>query len=123
MTASNRAEAEKTPFIERQVARGYEVLFLVEAVDEYSISALPEFDGKKFQNIAKKGFTLPKSEEAIAKFEELKNRFEPLVKWFNDIGLKDKITKAFHTKKLANTPCVLVASMFGWTRNMAFVTC
>lgn len=118
IAASNRAEAEKSPFIERLVARGYEVLFLVEAVDEYSISALPEFDGTKFQNVAKEGFTLPESEEAKAKFDELKNKFEPLAKWFNDIGLKDKITKAFASEKLTNTPCALVASMFGWTGNM-----
>lgn len=118
IAAANRAEAEKSPFIERLVARGYEVLFLVEAVDEYSISALPEFDGKKFQNVAKEGFTLPESEEAKAKFDELKERFEPLAKWFGDVGLKDQITKAFASEKLTNTPCVLVASMFGWTGNM-----
>ncbi|CRK86923.1 CLUMA_CG000744, isoform A [Clunio marinus] len=118
IAASSRAEAEKSPFIERLVARGYEVLFLVEAVDEYSISALPEFDGKKFQNVAKEGFTLPESEEAKAKFEELRNRFEPLAKWFSENGLKDQITKAFPSEKLTNTPCALVASMFGWTGNM-----
>lgn len=118
IAASNRAEAEKSPFIERLVARGYEVLFLVEAVDEYSISALPEFDGKKFQNVAKEGFTLPESDEAKSKFEELRNRFEPLAKWLSDVGLKDQITKAFVSEKLTNTPCVLVASMFGWTGNM-----
>lgn len=118
IAASNRAEAEMSPFIERLIARGYEVLFLVEAVDEYSISALPEFDGKKFQNVAKEGFTLPESEEAKAKFDELRNRFEPLAKWFSDVGLKDQITKAFPSEKLTNTPCALVASMFGWTGNM-----
>jgi len=118
IAAANRAEAVKSPFIERLVARGYEVLFLVEAVDEYSISALPEFDGKKFQNVAKEGFTLPESDQAKAKFEELQERFEPLAKWFTDNGLKDQITKAFVSEKLTNTPCALVASMFGWTGNM-----
>ncbi|CAG9809039.1 unnamed protein product [Chironomus riparius] len=118
IAASSRAEADKSPFIERLVARGYEVLFLVEAVDEYCISALPEFDGKKFQNVAKEGFTLPESEEAKIKFDELQSKFEPLAKWFSDVGLKDKITKAIVSEKLTNTPCVLVASMFGWTGNM-----
>merc|ERR1712096_381477 len=46
---------EKSPFVERLIKKGYEVLFLTEAVDEYAISALPEFEGKKFQNVAKKG--------------------------------------------------------------------
>ncbi|CAO1425047.1 unnamed protein product [Diamesa serratosioi] len=118
IAASTRAEAEKSPFIERLIARGYEVLFLVEAVDEYAISALPEFDAKKFQNVAKEGFTLPESEESKAKHEVTKKRFEPLTTWFNDIGLKNKITKAYVSEKLTNTPCVLVASMFGWTGNM-----
>lgn len=118
IAASSRHEAEKSPFIERLIARGYEVIYLVEAVDEYCIGALPEFDGKKFQNVAKEGFTLPESEEAKAKFEELKSKFEPLAKWFQEVGLKDKITKAMVSEKLTNTPCVLIASMFGWTGNM-----
>ncbi|XP_035899478.1 endoplasmin [Anopheles stephensi] len=114
----NRAEIEKSPFVERLLSRGYEVLFLVEAVDEYSISALPEFDGKRFQNVAKEGFTLNESEESKARFEELKTEYEPLLKWLNDVALKDKIAKAQLSERLANSPCALVASMFGWTGNM-----
>ncbi|XP_050083119.1 endoplasmin homolog [Anopheles aquasalis] len=114
----NRAEIEKSPFVERLLSRGYEVLFLVEAVDEYSISALPEFDGKRFQNVAKEGFTLNESDEAKARFEELKTEYEPLLKWLNDVALKDKIAKAQLSERLANSPCALVASMFGWTGNM-----
>ncbi|KXJ75344.1 endoplasmin [Aedes albopictus] len=118
IAGSSRAEVEKTPFAERLLSRGYEVLYLVEAVDEYSISALPEFDGKKFQNIAKEGFILNESEEAKAKFDELKTEFEPLLKWLNDVALKDKIAKALVSERLSNSPCALVASMFGWTGNM-----
>uniref|UniRef100_A0A2M4BE69 Heat shock protein 83 n=1 Tax=Anopheles marajoara TaxID=58244 RepID=A0A2M4BE69_9DIPT len=114
----SRAEIEKSPFVERLLSRGYEVLFLVEAVDEYSISALPEFDGKRFQNVAKEGFTLNESDEAKARFEELKTEYEPLLKWLNDVALKDKIAKAQLSERLANSPCALVASMFGWTGNM-----
>lgn len=114
----NRAEIEKSPFVERLLSRGYEVLFLVEAVDEYSISALPEFDGKRFQNVAKEGFTLNESEESKARFEELKTEYEPLLKWLNDVALKDKIAKAQLSERLSNSPCALVASMFGWTGNM-----
>uniref|UniRef100_A0A182P2E1 Heat shock protein 83 n=1 Tax=Anopheles epiroticus TaxID=199890 RepID=A0A182P2E1_9DIPT len=114
----NRAEIEKSPFVERLLSRGYEVLFLVEAVDEYSISALPEFDGKRFQNVAKEGFTLNESEVSKARFEELKTEYEPLLKWLNDVALKDKIAKAQLSERLSNSPCALVASMFGWTGNM-----
>lgn len=118
IAGANRAEVEKSPFVERLLSRGYEVLYLVEAVDEYSISALPEFDGKKFQNVAKEGFTLNETDESKAKFEELKTEFEPLLKWLNDVALKDKIAKALVSERLSNSPCALVASMFGWTGNM-----
>lgn len=118
IAGSNRAEVEKSPFVERLLNKGYEVLYLVEAVDEYSISALPEFDGKRFQNVAKEGFKLNESEKSKNKFEELKSAFEPLVKWLNDVALKDMILKAQISERLSNSPCALVAGMFGWTGNM-----
>ncbi|TMW48596.1 hypothetical protein DOY81_006320 [Sarcophaga bullata] len=118
IAGSNRAEVEKSPFVERLLAKGYEVLYLVEAVDEYCISALPEFDGKKFQNVAKEGFKLNESEKSKSKFEELKANFEPLVKWLNEVALKDKILRAQVSERLSSSPCALVAGMFGWTGNM-----
>lgn len=118
IAASSRTEAENSPFAEALLKRGYEVLYLVEAVDEYCISALPEFDGKKFQNVAKEGMEIPGSEKTKERFEELKTQFEPLVKWLNDNGLKDKIARADVSDRLTDTPCALVASLFGWTGNM-----
>lgn len=118
LAGASRAEVEKSPFVERLLARGYEVLYLVEAVDEYAIAALPEFDGKKFQNVAKEGFTLDESDASKSKFEELKKEFEPLTKWLDDVALKDRITKAILSERLSDSPCALVAGLFGWTGNM-----
>lgn len=118
IAGANLAEVEKSPFAERLLAKGYEVLYLVEAVDEYCISALPEFDGKKFQNIAKEGFKVHESEKSKNKFQELKATFEPLLKWLNEIALKDKISRAQLSERLNNSPCALVAGMFAWSGNM-----
>ena len=49
MAGSSREEAEQSPFVERLLKKGYEVLYLVEPVDEYTLQSLPEFEGKKFQ--------------------------------------------------------------------------
>lgn len=117
IAGSSEEEVKKSPFVERLEKKGYEVLYLIEAVDEYAISALPEFDGKKFQNVAKEGFTLDEGERAKERMEQLKTTFEPLVKWLNDI-LKDQISKAQVSERLTDSPCALVASMFGWTGNM-----
>lgn len=113
-----REDIETSPFVERLLAKGYEVIYFTDAVDEYAIGALPEFENKKFQNVAKEGFNLAESDEAKAKFEELKTSFEPLVKWLNDKALKEKIARAQVSERLSSSPCALVANMFGWTGNM-----
>lgn len=118
IAGSSKAEVEKSPFVERLLKKGFEVLYLVEAVDEYTINALPEFEGKRFQNVAKEGFTITESEEAKEKAEALKTQFEPLTKWLGDDALKAQISKAVVSERLADSPCALVAGMFGWTGNM-----
>ena len=81
-----------SPFVERLLKKGYEVLYLVEAIDEYSINALPEFEGKKFQNVAKEGLTLSEGEAAKEHTEELKKKYEPLTKWLAEEALKDHVS-------------------------------
>nr|CAG4643734.1 EOG090X01EZ [Lepidurus arcticus] len=111
-------EVEASPFVERLLAKGYEVLYLTEAIDEYCISALPEFEGKKFQNVAKEGLELEEGEGAKKHQEELKARFEPLTKWLSEEVLKDHVLKAEVSERLTQTPCALITSRFGWTGNM-----
>lgn len=118
MAGSSKEEVQKSPFVERLLRKGYEVLYLVEAVDEYTISAIPEFEGKKFQNVAKEGFSLTESEGGKEQLEQLKTQFEPLTKWLSDDALKEQIAKATVSERLSDSPCALVASMFGWTGNM-----
>merc|ERR1711983_367673 len=93
--------------------------YLTEAVDEYAISALPEFEGKKFQNVAKEGVDIDGDKGAASKRkEELKERFEPLTKWLSDDALKEHILKAEISERLESSPCALITSRFGWTANM-----
>ncbi|XP_018330148.1 endoplasmin [Agrilus planipennis] len=122
IAGASRAEVEKSPLVERLLKKGYEVLYLIEAVDEYCINSLPEFDGKKFQNVAKEGFSISESESTKQKFEELKTTFEPLIKWLGDKALKDQISKAAISERLSDSPAVLVASMFGMSGNMERLT-
>lgn len=118
IAGTSRLEVERSPFVERLLKKGYEVLYLVEAVDEYCIQSLPEFEGKKFQNAAKEGLKLDESEKAKEKREELVKEFEPMMNWLKDEALKDKIEKVVITERLTTSPCALVASSFGWSGNM-----
>lgn len=66
-------------------------MYLTEAIDEYAINAIPEFEGKKFQNVAKEGLTINEGEAAKERLEETKKQFEPLTKWLSEEALKDDV--------------------------------
>lgn len=118
VAGSSMKEVKASPFVERLLKKGYEVLYLTEAIDEYAINAVPEFEGKKFQNVAKEGLTLDESEGAKEYQKELEERFEPLTKWLGEDVLKEEILKAEVGERLSSTPCALITSKFGWTGNM-----
>ena len=105
MAGPSKEEVEKSPFVERLLTKGYEVLYLTEAVDEYAISALSEFEGKKFQNVAKEGFSIDG-----APTEALKEKFEPLLKWLGEDAFKEHILRAEISERLTNSPCALITS-------------
>uniref|UniRef100_A0A671RU46 Endoplasmin n=1 Tax=Sinocyclocheilus anshuiensis TaxID=1608454 RepID=A0A671RU46_9TELE len=118
MAGTSRKEAESSPFVERLLKKGYEVIYLTEPVDEYCIQALPEFDGKRFQNVAKEGVKFDESGKAKEQREALEKEFEPLTTWMKEKSLKDSIEKAVLSQRLTNSPCALVASQYGWSGNM-----
>jgi heat shock protein beta len=119
VAGTSRKEVENSPFVERLLKKGYEVLYLIEAVDEYCIQSLPEFDGKKFQNVAKEGLKLASDgEKAKERKEALEKDYESLLTWFKENSLKDRIEKAVLSDRLTKSPCALIASSYGWSGNM-----
>uniref|UniRef100_A0A8C8FDZ7 Endoplasmin n=1 Tax=Oncorhynchus tshawytscha TaxID=74940 RepID=A0A8C8FDZ7_ONCTS len=118
MAGTSRKEAESSPFVESLLKKGYEVIYLTEPVDEYCVQALPEFDGKRFQNVAKEGIKFDESDKAKETREALEKEYEPLTTWMKDSALKDKIEKAILSQRLTKSPCALVASQYGWSGNM-----
>eukprot|EP00043_Microstomoeca_roanoka_P009944 m.94796 g.94796 ORF g.94796 m.94796 type:complete len:841 (-) comp14741_c0_seq1:2272-4794(-) len=117
VAGASMEEVKASPFVERLLKRGYEVLYLIEPVDEYTIQNLPEYDGKKFQNAAKEGLQLDDSEAAKQLKEKLEEEYKPLTSWLSD-HLKDDIEKAVVSDRLSESPCALVASQYGWSGNM-----
>merc|ERR1719308_119077 len=104
MAGASKEEVEKSPFVERLLKKGYEVLYLTEAVDEYAISVVPEFEGKKFQNVAKEGFSIDGDTEAAkARKKEVTERFDPLIKWMGEEALKDHILRAEVSERLTES--------------------
>ncbi|KAM3868999.1 endoplasmin-like [Diretmus argenteus] len=118
MGGTSRKAVESSPFVERLLKKGYEVIYLTEPIDEYCIEALPQFDGKHFQDVAKEGVWFDESDQAKGTREALEKEFEPLTTWMKDKALKDKIEHAVLSQRLTTSPCALVASQHGSTGNM-----
>ncbi|KAF6264589.1 Hsp90 protein-domain-containing protein [Scenedesmus sp. NREL 46B-D3] len=89
----SQEEVARSPFAEKLVAEGYEVMYLTDVLDEYVMQQLTEFEDFKFANIAKEDVdTTPEAEGEVA-------------------GVK-------LSKRLSSTPCVVVASKWGQSANM-----
>ena len=106
-----------SPFLEGLKQRGYEVLYLVDPIDEYMVQQMKEYEGKKLVSCTKEGLDLEDTEEEKKQKEEEKARFEPLCKLMKDV-LGDKVEKVVVSHRISESPCVLVTSEHGWTANM-----
>ena len=117
ITGESRQAVAQSPFLEGLRKRGYEVLYLVDPIDEYMVQQLKEYDGKKLLSCTKEGLDLEDTEEEKKKHEEEKARFEPLCKLMKDV-LGDKVEKVVVGTRIDESPCVIVTSEHGWTANM-----
>jgi len=117
ITGESKAAVENSPFIETLKKKGFEVLFMVDPIDEYCIQQLKEFDGKTLMSCTKEGLELEEDEEEKKQFEELKTEFEPLCTQIKDV-LGDKVEKVVVSNRVTSSPCVLVTGQYGWSANM-----
>merc|ERR1711970_14518 len=77
ITGETKKAVETSPFIERCKKRNYEVLFMVDPVDEYCVQQLKEYDGKKLVSVTKEGLEVEDEEEKKT-LEEQKAEYETL---------------------------------------------
>ena len=117
ITGETRDQVSNSAFVERVTKRGFEVLYMVEPIDEYCVQQLKEYEGKTLVSVTKEGLELPEDDEEKKRFEEQKSKFEGLCKVMKDI-LDKKVEKVLISKRLVSSPCCIVTSQYGWTANM-----
>lgn len=110
VTADSYTAGRNSPHLEIFRKKGIEVLVLWDRVDEWMLSHLREFNGKKLVSVAKGGLDL----EALADEEEKKHQtevaeqFKPLVERLQE-SLKDRVKEVRVTLRLVDSPsCVVV---------------
>jgi len=126
MSGDNMEVMKKSPSLQVFKKKDIEVLMLSDHLDEPCIQKLADYEGKKFVSIQKADVKLDETEEEKKKFSKLKDMYKPLTDWWKDKltdftekgAMKDagvKIEKVELSKRLTDSPVVVVTSQFGYS--------
>ncbi|MGW5720910.1 molecular chaperone HtpG [Amycolatopsis sp. NPDC003865] len=110
MTGESRSAIENSPHMEAFRAKGYEVLVLTDPIDEMWVDAVPAFDGKQFQSIAKGQVDLESEEDKKATEvarEQQKKDFESLLGWMGT-ALGENVKEVRLSSRLTTSPACIV---------------
>jgi len=117
---------DKAPAMQIFKKKDLEVLMLSDHLDEPCIQKLADYEGKKFVSIQKADVKLDETEEEKKRFTKLKDMYKPLTDWWKEKltdltekgAMKDagvKIEKVELSKRLTESPVVVVTSQFGYS--------
>merc|ERR1712232_255681 len=116
----------KAPALQIFQKKDLEVLMLADHLDEPCIQKLADYEGKKFVSIQKADVKLDETEEEKKRFTKLKDMYKPLTDWWKEKltdltekgAMKDagvKVEKVEPSKRLTDSPVVVVTSQFGYS--------
>lgn len=120
ITGSSRETLEQSPHLEMFRAKGYEVLFLTDPVDEWVVQTLTEYNEKPLKAVDRGDISLDSEEEQKEKEkkrEEAQKEFSDLISLISD-RLKDKVKEVRFSNRLTDSACCLVADQYGMNANM-----
>merc|ERR1711953_832404 len=126
MSGESMETMTKAPALQIFKKKDLEVLMLSDHLDEPCIQKLADYEGKKFVSIQKADVKLDETEEEKKRFTKLKDMYQPLTDWWKEKltdltekgAMKDagvKIEKVEISKRLTESPVVVVTSQFGYS--------
>merc|ERR1712203_414664 len=126
MSGESMETMTKAPALQIFKKKDLEVLMLSDHLDEPCIQKLADYEGKKFVSIQKADVKLDETEEEKKRFSKLKDMYKPLTDWWKEKltdltekgAMKDagvKLEKVEVSKRLTDSPVVVVTSQFGYS--------
>ncbi len=118
VAADNKDAAEASPFLEKLKQKGFEVLYLLDPIDEVAMANLATFKEKPLVDASKEALDLGEEDDTDKTAREaLAEEYKDLTEWMKT-SLGEQVEKVEVSNRLTDTPCVLVTSKFGWSANM-----
>ena len=120
VTGASRSVVDNSPHLEAFREKDYEVLYLVDPVDELLVQYLTEFDGKKLKSISKGSVKLGSEEESEQADKELQQKGEEATELlqFLQQSLDPFIKEVRLTNRLTTSPVCLVGSELDYSPQM-----
>merc|ERR1712087_112592 len=126
MSGDSVETMKKAPALQIFQKKDLEVLMLDDHLDEPCLQKLADYEGKKFVSIQKADVKLDETEEEKKRFTKVKDMYKPLTDWWKDSlteftekgAMKDagvKVEKVEISKRLTDSPVVVVTSQFGYS--------
>merc|ERR1712174_167054 len=126
MSGDSVETMKKAPALQIFQKKDLEVLMLDDHLDEPCLQKLADYEGKKFVSIQKADVKLDETEEEKKRFTKLKDMYKPLTDWWKEKltdltekgAMKDagvKVEKVEISKRLTESPVVVVTSQFGYS--------
>jgi molecular chaperone HtpG len=120
VTGESIDAVKNSPFVEVLSKKGFDVLYLVDPIDEYAIHHVKEYKYEpenseavtyKLVDATKEGIDFDKVSEDVVK------DYEKTCTYIKDC-LDEDVEKVVLSNRIVDSPCVLVTSEYGWSANM-----
>lgn len=120
ITADSYASAKNSPHLEIFAKKGVEVLLMTDRIDEWVVSNLHEFKGKKLVSVAKGALDLGEMADEAEKAQqaELEENSKDLVAEMKGI-LGEKVADVRATTRLTESPACLVVGEHDMSQHLA----
>ena len=113
---NSRGSIESGPYLEAFVSRGLEVLFLTDSIDEFVMSHLAEFEGKKLVSADRQDIELPEGPD-FGEEDLPREEAEALGRWIKE-RLGDRVSDVTTSKRLTESPAIVLNTDAHMSANM-----
>jgi heat shock protein 90kDa beta len=113
-------ELESSPFLEIAREKDVEVLYLTDAVDEYMVKQVLDYNKKKFVQLSSENVKFKDEDVDLIRRREkvYKKKFAPLVKWLRNLYHGTVLRVQVAKRGLGSVPAIVASSDFGNSANM-----
>ena len=126
LAGENKESVEKSVFLEGLRAKGYEVLYMIETIDEYMVQQLKTYKDYEFVSVSQEGLGL---EDGNGDGDDVNTSDDTDTQKKDDVDTNDicklfkevlgsKVERVVVSKRIVDSPTCLVSSKQGWSANM-----